>query len=106
MLIRVRWTGRSNQLLTVGRTAGQQLLDPADGVAILVEKPVDALGEGDVGGTVIAAITGPLERPQLRKARFPIAKDMLRDSEVVGEFADGAECLVAFARLRQELSCP
>jgi hypothetical protein len=31
---------------------------------------------------------------------------VLRDSEVVGEFADGAECLVAFARLRQELSCP
>jgi phosphohistidine phosphatase len=106
MLIRGCRTGRCNQVLAVAGAAGQQLLNAPDGIAILVEEPVDALGKCDVGRAVIAAIPGPLERPQLGKARFPIAKDMLRDSEVVGEFADSAECLVAFARLRQELSCP
>ena len=69
----------------------QQLLDAADRIAVLVEQAVDALGQRDVVGPVIAAVAGALQRPQLREARLPIAQDMLRDAEVGGKLADRPE---------------
>ena len=50
---------------------------------------MDAPRQIDVGGTVIAAIARPLHRLQLWKARLPIAQDMLRDSELLRQFANG-----------------
>ena len=76
-----------------GAAALQQLLDAADRIAVLVEQAVDAPGQRDVVGPVIAAVAGALQRPQLREARLPIAQDMLRDAEVAGEFADRPEGL-------------
>ena len=78
--------------------AVEQLLDAADRVAVLVQQPVDAVGEADDGRAVIAAVAGALERPQLREACLPVAQDMLRHAKLVRELADGAEGLVAFAR--------
>jgi len=67
------------------------LLDPAHGIALAAEQAVDAPRERDIGGAVITAIARALERAQLGELRFPIAQDMLRDSQLGAEFADGAE---------------
>ena len=67
--------GRRRNRLTL---RAQQLLNAADGVAFLVEELVDAPRQFDIRGPVIAPVAGPLHGLQLRKARFPIAQDMLR----------------------------
>ena len=109
MLIGGGRTGRGHRFLGFSvRSASrsEQLLDSADRIAVLVEQPVDPVGERDVGGTVITAIAGALKRPQLWEASLPVAQYMLRDTEVAGELADGSESLVAFAgRLDGQLSC-
>ena len=40
---------------------------------------MDSPREGDIGGAVVAAVAGALERTELGEAGFPIAQDMLRD---------------------------
>ena len=42
-------------------------------------------------------IAGALQRTELREASLPITQDMLRDSEILGQFADGPKSLVALA---------
>ena len=81
---RSSWLAASARLVLVA----EQFLDAADGIAFLVEQAVDAPRELDVGRPVIAAVAGALHRPQLRKARFPIAQDMLGDAELARQFAD------------------
>ena len=80
------------------RSAREQLLDSADGIAVLVEKAVDAVRQRNVSRTVVATITGALEWAKLRETRFPIAEDVLRNAQILGELADGPEGLVALAR--------
>src|SRR3546814_4559716 len=55
-----------------------QLLDALDRIAFAVEQRVDPAHQRDIAGAVIAPLAGALERPQLGKARFPIAQDVLR----------------------------
>ena len=52
---------------------------------------MDAPGERDVGGPIIAAVAGTLHRTQLRKARFPVTQDVLGDSKLLRQFADRQE---------------
>src|SRR6476660_7549080 len=51
----------------------------------------DALQEIDVLWSVVAAAAATLHRLYLRKACFPETQDMLRQVEVVCDFADGAK---------------
>jgi hypothetical protein len=51
---------------------------------------VDAADERDVVGPIIAAISRSRQRPQLGKARFPIAKDVLRTTDLVRKLPYGA----------------
>jgi hypothetical protein len=74
----------------------QQLLHPAHRIALLVEKAVDSPRERDVVGAIIAAVAGPLERPQLRKLRLPVTQDMLRDPKLGAELADRSESVRGF----------
>ena len=46
-------------------------------------------GKLHVGWAIIAPVAGALHRAQLREARFPIAKDVLGDSQLLRQFADG-----------------
>ena len=80
-----------------GAAAFQQLLDAADRVAVLIEQFVDAPRQRDIVRPVIAPVARALQRLQLRKARFPVTQDVLRDPEVSGEFADRPESMLALA---------
>ena len=59
---------------------------------------MDAAHERDVGGAIVAAIAGALERAKLGKFRFPITQDVLRDAELGAELADGAERVGSLGR--------
>src|SRR5688500_9008213 len=83
--------------LGLGSPARQQLLDPADRIAVLVEQAVDPARQSDVGGAVVTAVAGALERLQLREAALPIAQYMLGDVELGRELADRPEGLFALA---------
>src|SRR5690606_10114839 len=56
--------------------------------ALHMQQMVDALGERDVLGAVIAAAARPLERLQLRETRFPISEHMRRHPDAHRQFAD------------------
>src|ERR1044072_9579315 len=75
----------------------QQLLDAADRIAFLVQKAVDALGQSDVVGPIVAAVAGALQRLQLREARLPIAQYVLGHAEIGGKLTDRPEGEVALA---------
>ncbi len=93
---------RSFGRFAIPGAARQKLLDAANGVAVLVQQPVDAVREGDIRWTIIAPVTGALKRTQLRETSLPVAQDMLGNPKFVGEFADGPESLLAFAGWRRQ----
>ena len=108
-------SGRRRDRLRGGRRSrlfrhvafGEQLLNAAYRVAVLVEKLVDAPGQSDVGRPIIAPIAGALQRTQLGEAGLPVAQYMLRDPEVGGELSDRPEGLVALsARARHRRRQP
>src|SRR3546814_12573130 len=68
-----------------------QLLDALDRIAFAVEQRVDPAHQRDIAGAVIAPLAGALERPQLGKARFPIAQDVLRQPRLARHLPDRAE---------------
>src|SRR5262249_23655500 len=68
----------------------QDALHPADGIALAVEKPADALEQVDVVGAVIAPPPAPLHRLDLREARLPEPQHMLGNVEVASDLADGS----------------
>ena len=59
---------------------------------------MNTVRQSNIGGPVVSAVAGPLQRAQLREASLPIAQDMLRDAEFVGQLPNGLEGLVAFLR--------
>ena len=69
----------------------QDPLHAADGVALAVQQPADALEEIDVVGPVVAAAAAALHRLDLREARLPEPQHVLGNVEIVSDFADGAE---------------
>src|SRR5689334_22318740 len=69
----------------------QQLLDTTDGVAFVVQQPVDRPRELDVCWAIVAAVARTLQRAQLRELRLPIAQDVLSNAELGRELADGPE---------------
>ena len=79
---------RSRSRFFVPILLAKELLDPADGIAFLVEQAVDSPREVNVCGPVVAAVTRALHGLQLRKARFPIAEDVLGDPQLARQFAD------------------
>src|SRR3546814_418436 len=98
MLVRRRRAGRGDQRLAVpGAAVRQQLLDAADRIAVAVQELVDAVRERHIGGAIITAVAGALERTQLREARLPIAQYMLRKAEIACQLADRSEGVVALA---------
>src|SRR5258708_1259619 len=69
----------------------QDALHPADGIALAVEQPADALEQIDVVGAVVAASAAPLHRLDLGEARLPKPQHMLGNVELFSDFTDGSE---------------
>ena len=84
------------RLLFSRLSSPKQLLNAADGVALLVEEPIDPLGKLHVRWPIISPIAGALQRLQLRKLRFPIAQDVLGDPGLNREFANRLESARGF----------
>jgi hypothetical protein len=72
----------------LGFLVAQNLLDSTNGIAFLVEKPVNPARKLDIRRPIITAVAGALHRPQLRKSRFPIAQDVLGDAQLLRQFPD------------------
>src|SRR3954465_2191121 len=81
---------RRRDLQRLGTLVAKQLLDAADGIALVVEQPVDAVREIDVGGPVVAPVASALHRPQW-KLGLPIAQDVLGDPKLQRQFANRLE---------------
>jgi hypothetical protein len=73
----------------------QKALHALDRVAVVVEELTNGAEQHDIGGAVVAAPPGPLQRPDLRKARLPEPQHVLRHREMFGDFADRAESVRA-----------
>ena len=71
----------------------QDPLRTADRVALAVEQMADAAQQIDVVGPVVAPAAAALHRLDLLEARFPEAQHVLRQVEIVRDFADGPECV-------------
>src|SRR6185369_2467316 len=86
------WRRRSGRMLFnrvgLGMPLRKQLLNALDRIALTIEELIDTGYQRYVIGSVIAPIAGTLQRPKLRKARFPIAQDVLGNAELIGNFAD------------------
>lgn len=85
---------RDGDLVRLG-LAFQNTLGAPDGEALLVEQPIDSARCLHVAGAVIAAVARALQRSQLRKTRLPIAQDVLRHTEFLGELANCQKCTVS-----------
>ena len=70
----------------------QNALQPADGVALAVEKAANAFQQIQIGGTIIAPAARPLHGLYLGKAGFPESQNMLGNIKLFCRFADRAEC--------------
>src|SRR5579863_5619502 len=70
----------------------QNALHAPDRVALTVEQVANAAQEIDVFGTIEASSSAPLHRSDLRESAFPETQHMLRHIDLVGNFANGAEC--------------
>ncbi len=81
----------------------QDSLHAADGVALAVQEAADALEQVDVVGAVIAAAAAALHRLDLGETRLPEPQHMLGNVEVVGDLADGAECIRRLVQTRPSL---
>ena len=73
----------------------QDALQPADGVALVVQQVLDAAQKVDVVRAIVAPATAPLQRLYFAKAGLPETQHVLRQVEIVGDLADGAECIRA-----------
>ena len=69
-----------------GVAVAQHLLHAANRIAFLIEQAVDAADELDVGRPIVTAVARALHRAKLRKARFPIAQDVLGDAQFLRQF--------------------
>jgi hypothetical protein len=69
----------------------QDALHAADGIALAIEQVAYAAQQVDVVGTVVAPAAAALERADLGEAALPEAQYVLRDADLLSNFADGAE---------------
>ena len=69
----------------------QDPLHAADGVALAVEQPADALEQIDVVGPVITPPAASLHRLDLGEPRLPKPQHVLGNVEFVSDLADGTE---------------
>ena len=69
----------------------EDALHALDGVALAVEEMADAAQQIDIVGPVVAPAAAALHRLDLREPRLPEAQHMLRQIEVVRDFADRPE---------------
>ena len=85
--------GSGHELVTV---VLEQFLHTLDRIAVIVEQVPDALEKFDVVGPIVPAPSAALERFDLRKPGLPEPQDVLRQIEVIGDFADGPERVGTF----------
>ena len=69
----------------------QQALCAADRIALAVQKMADAAQQVDVVGAVVAAAAAALQRLDLLETGFPESQNVLRQVEIVRNFADRPE---------------
>jgi hypothetical protein len=69
-----------------GFVAGEALSCPADGEPVVVKKAANLPNDQHVLPLIIAAIASPLDRFQLWKFLFPVAKHVRLDSAQVADF--------------------
>src|SRR5262249_37639575 len=68
-------------------------LRAADRVALAIEEVLDAAQKIDVIGPVVAPAAATFQRLDLLKPRLPEAQDVLRQVQIVRDFADCPECI-------------
>src|SRR5947209_12904763 len=93
-LVSTRGLGRSlspDMLYELDAVILQDALRAADRVALAVKQMADAAQEVDIVRPVIAPAAAALHRLDLLKARFPETQHVLRQVEVVFDFADRPE---------------
>ena len=71
----------------------EDALRAPDRVALAVEQVLDAAQQGDVVRAVVAPAAAALQRLDLLEAGFPESQDVLRQVEIVRDFADRPECV-------------
>ena len=71
----------------------QDPLHAADGVALAVQQAADAAQQIDIVRAIIAPAAAALHRLDLGEPRLPEPQHMLGDVEIVGDLADGSECI-------------
>ena len=69
----------------------QQLLHALDGIALVVEHVADAFDQLDILRPVVAPATAAFQRLDLGEAGLPETQHMLRQIEIVSDFADRTE---------------
>ena len=69
----------------------EDALHPADGVALAVQQPPDALEQIDVVGAILTPAPAPLHRLDLGEPGLPEPQDVLGNIEIVSDLADGSE---------------
>src|ERR1051326_6335240 len=71
----------------------EDALHAADGVALALEQMADAAEKIDVLRAVVTPPAAALHRLDLSKSRFPEPQHMLRQVQIVRDFADGSKCV-------------
>jgi len=77
--------------LHLERPFAHQPLHALDRVAVRIEQLADPGEKFHVLRPVVAPAAATLQRPDLRKLALPEAQDVLRNVELLGDLADGAE---------------
>ena len=92
-----------DDLLTLARidprgVSGKPLASSPDREAFFVQQRADLPNDQDILALIVATVPAPLDRCQLRKFLFPIAKNVGFDRAKVAHLTDGEVTLAGYGR--------
>ncbi len=76
----------------------QNALHTFDRVSLIIKQMANTFEQINIIGTIVATTAAPLHRLDLGEAGFPKAQHMLRQVEILRNFADRPKCIWAFAQ--------
>lgn len=71
----------------------QDLLDAANGIALAIKQMLNSAQQVDIVRAIKAPPSGAFDRTNLDEFDFPKAQHVLWQTELIGHFADRAECV-------------